>query len=95
MIAIAERSPHQRGERDDNVMGGDKPRHQSFIPTVAPHHIETVEVATFGECALPKHEVVHHGDGMAGGEQMRNESGAEVSGSAGDEDFVHLMRDFG
>ena len=81
-VAVAQRRPHERCQRDDHVGLGYQLRHQGLVPAIAPHHLEARVRAAIGEGVLPEEEVVHHRHLMAKSQQGRGQHRAEIARAA-------------
>ena len=88
-VAVAERCPDERSQRNKNIMPGDEVTHQPLVPAVPPHNIECVKMTALRQRRLAEHEIVNHRDRMAGRKESGNKRRTEITGPSRNEDFFH------
>jgi hypothetical protein len=87
-VERAQRRADQGGQWDHHVGLRDQRRHGALDADVSLHDAEAGVVADVIEARLLEHEVVHHSDLVARGQQVGHHRGAQVSGAARDENVV-------
>jgi hypothetical protein len=86
-VTLAEGRSDKGCERDGRVVGFEEFGEDAFVTAIATHDLEGFGGATLGEGGLAEHKSVEDGDRVAGFEQLGDENGTEISGTAGDENF--------
>jgi hypothetical protein len=88
-IPIAERSAHERCQRDDDVCGFQQRAHRLVVTHIPADELEARVVADGRQAVLTEHEVVDNGHVEATLEQLRHENGTDITAPASHQHTVH------
>ena len=84
-IAVADGRAHQRGQGHEGVRGGHQRLDRRRVPHITQHELEAGMRAEVQERALPEHEVVERGDGVARLQKPAAKDGSDIAGGPRDE----------